>query len=59
MNQYISAQIMNMKTMTNTFVQACEMAALKDDGTVDREEARQLKRIRQAAADFIRQLERV
>ena len=44
MNSYIKAQILNITTMTKTFEQACEMAAMKDDGKISREEEKQKKK---------------
>ncbi len=49
MNSYIKAQILNITTMTKTFEQACEMAAMKDDGKISREEEKQLKKIKAAS----------
>lgn len=57
MNTYIKAQILNMTTMVKTFQQACKLAALKDDGTIDRIEEKQLKKINAAAEKFIKELE--
>lgn len=59
MNSYIEAQILNMSTMVKTFEQSCRMAALKNDGTVDKDEERQLKKISAACAGFLRDLERI
>lgn len=59
MNTFIQAQIFNMKTMVKTFEQACEMAALKDDGKVNREEEKTLKKIKAASEAFIKELERL
>lgn len=59
MNQYIDAQIANMTTMTKTFEQSCKMAAMQDDGNIDRKEEKLLKRISNASAKFIAELERV
>lgn len=59
MNSYIQAQIVNITTITKTFEHACEMAALKDDGKVSREEERQLKKIKAASQRFIRDLEAI
>lgn len=59
MNNYIYAQIVNIQTMVKTFEQACELAALKDDGQISREEAKQLKRIKAAAQQFHKELEKV
>ena len=58
MNAYIHAQIMNMQAMAKTFGQACELAAKKDDGRIDREEAKQLKRIQAAVSAFCKELEK-
>lgn len=59
MNNYIQAQILNIITMTKTFEQACEMAALKDDGKISREEEKQLKKIKVAAQKFRKELEAI
>lgn len=57
MNYYIDAQITNMIAMAKTFEQSCKMAAMKNDGTIDRAEEKQLKKISTAAAKFIKELE--
>ena len=49
MNQFISAQCKNMKIMVQTFSHSCKMAALKDDGQIDRDEEKTLKKINKAA----------
>lgn len=59
MNSYIYAQIINMQTMVKAFEQACEIAAAKDDGKVGRDEAKQLKRIKAAAQQFHKELEKI
>lgn len=59
MNSYIYAQIINMQTMVKTFEQACELAALKDDGKISKDEAKQIKRIKAAAQQFYKELEKV
>ena len=59
MNTYIKMQLNNMISYLNGFEQACEMAAMKDDGVIDRKEEKQLDRIRKASADFRRELERI
>lgn len=59
MNSYIKAQILNITTMTKAFEQACEMAALKDDGKVSREEEKQLKKIKAASQKFRKELESI
>lgn len=59
MNSYIKAQILNITTMTKTFEQACEMAAMKDDGMISREEEKQLKKIKAASQKFRKELESI
>ena len=59
MNRYIKAQILNITTMTKTFEQACEMAAMKDDGKISREEEKQLKKIKAASQKFRKELESI
>lgn len=51
-NPFLKAQCQNMIAMTTAFSQACEFAALDDDGRVTREEAKKLKKIRAAAERF-------
>lgn len=59
MNKYISGQIANMLTMTKTFDQSCKMAAMKDDGTIDKSEQRILKKIKKANDLYIKELEAI
>lgn len=59
MNQYIEAQILNMTTMVKTFQQSCKMAAIKDDGQIDRAEEKQLRKINDAAERFIKELQKI
>ena len=44
MNTYMESQIMNMKAMVKTFEAGCRMAAMKNDGTIDKTEEKQLKK---------------
>lgn len=59
MNSYINAQILNMVTITRTFEQACELAAIKDDGHLSREEEKAIKKIKAATQRFKRELEAI
>ena len=59
MNTYIEAQIINMKAMVKTFEASCKMAALKNDGTIDKMEEKQLKKISAASQKFIKELESI
>ena len=59
MNDYIKTHIDNMKTFVKTFEQSCRMGALKNDGTIDKDEERQLKKISAACAGFLKDLDKV
>lgn len=59
MNYYIDAQCKNMIAMVNTFEQACIMAARKNDGTISKNEEKQLKKIRAATKSFKDKLSRI
>jgi hypothetical protein len=52
-------QIRNMLTMSKTFEQACELAAMKNDGKIDPSEEKILKKIKAATAKFRKELEAV
>ena len=59
MNSYIEGQIDNMTTMIKTFEQSCKMAALKNDGQIDKTEEKQLKKINAICDRFIKDLNKV
>lgn len=59
MNSYIEAQIMNMTAIAKTFNQSCHMAAMKNDGQIDRAEEKILKKIDKATQRFIKDLENI
>ena len=59
MNLYIREQIRSMMTVTGTFRGYCRSAALKDDGRIDKEEERTLKRIDRASDRFMKELEKI
>lgn len=59
MNVYIKAQCQNMLTTVEIFEAACALAAKKDDGSISKEEAKTIKRIRNAAQAFKTELRRV
>lgn len=59
MNHYIEAQIFNMKSMAKTFEQSCRMAAQKNDGRIDKDEEKTLKKINAATQRFIKELENI
>jgi len=59
MNDYIQMQIRNMVSMTKTFEQACELAAMKNDGKIDAAEIKTLKKIKAASDKFIKEIESI
>ena len=59
MNTYIKMQLQTMIQYVDSFEQACEMAATKDDGVVDKKEAKQLKKIRKAVIRFKKDLQKI
>ena len=59
MNDYITAQIKNMQTMVKTFEQACHFAATKNDGKIDKNELKTLKKIEAASKRFISDLDKL
>ena len=58
-NQYMQAQCKNMVTMVAAFSQACELAALEDDGVLSKNEKRELRKIQAAVQRFQGELQRV
>ena len=59
MNTYIRAQIDNITAIMKTFTQSCTLAAQKDDGQINSDEAKTLRRITTAAEKFIREMEKI
>lgn len=57
MNVFLQIQCRNMISSVDIFLKACELAAKKDDGFICNDEERVLNEIRQAADDFVLQLE--
>lgn len=59
MNAYLEAQIINMITIVKTFEESCRMTATENDGHINKDEAKQLKKINSAAEHFIKELEKI
>ena len=57
-NPYLKAQCQNMASVLAAFSTACELAVYEDDGSLSKEELRQLRRIHAAAARFQAELQR-
>ncbi len=59
MNLEIQGQILNMKNMVKNFEQICRMAAMKDDGKIDPDEEKTLKKINVASQRFLKELNKL
>lgn len=59
MNTYLEAQINQMRIYIDTFVKGCELAAIKDDGKIGKEEEKQLKKIQKASEEYKRELSKI
>lgn len=56
MEDYLLAQVMQMKALAKNFENACQLAALKDDGKISREEEKSLTKIHKAVERFVTDL---
>ncbi|MBQ1341549.1 MAG: hypothetical protein IIY33_03590 [Erysipelotrichaceae bacterium] len=59
MNSYIKMQLNTMIQYLDSFEQACEIAATRDDGQIDRKEEKQLRKIRKSVARFRKELQKI
>lgn len=59
MNSYMTQQVSNIIAMVKVFEQSCKMAAMKDDGQIDKAEEKNLKKISAATQHFIKELEKI
>lgn len=58
-NDYITAQIINMKVILRTFEESCRTAAIKNDGRIDKEEEKILKKISVATSKYANELDKL
>ncbi|MBR0474583.1 MAG: hypothetical protein IJJ19_06235 [Erysipelotrichaceae bacterium] len=56
MNSYIKMQLNTMLQYLDSFEQACQMAAMEDDGTIDKAERKQIEKIQKACEQFRKDL---
>ena len=56
MNNYMKAQINQITTTAKLFKDACRIAAIKDDGRIDKKEAKELKKLEAATDKFIKEI---
>ncbi len=59
MNTFLRGQIDNMINTLNAFQTGCELAAIQDDGVVDKKEKKALKELKKATADYIKTLQSI
>lgn len=59
MNTFIENQINNMLLSLKNFEVGCKLAATKDDGSISREEEKQLKKIKKATDKYRKELETI
>ncbi|MBR2677167.1 MAG: hypothetical protein IKE28_09685 [Solobacterium sp.] len=59
MNTFLKAQIDNMINTLKVFETGCELAALQDDGVVDKKEDKALKKLKKATAEYIKTLQSI
>ena len=48
-----------MKSSVNIFLSGCELAAAQDDGHIDKEEQKILKKIRRATEKYLKALDEI
>lgn len=51
-NSYIATQIQNQILAVDNFMSICKLSALKDDGVVDKDEAKLLKKLEKASDEY-------
>ena len=59
MNRFMQSQVNNALLSLKALDQSLEMAALKDDGKVSRDEEKQIKKIRKAIRDFEKKMSKI
>lgn len=58
-NAFMRIHVRNMKTSLESFKLGLQLSAVKDDGAIDKEEKRDIKRLEKAANKFLEEIERV
>lgn len=59
MNILMKSQVETVLLSLKTLNQSIEMAALKDDGEISKEEQKEIKIIRRAIADFEKEMSKI
>lgn len=58
MNDFMKAEVVNMRFIINNFLQRLEYAALQDDERISADESKTMKRIQKASNRYLRDLEK-
>lgn len=58
-NSFLEMQIKNMIVTVQGFEQACQIAAMQDDGLISKAEEKALSKVRAAAAAFLSELQKL
>ncbi len=58
-NTYLKVQIQSQILAADNFVSVCKMSALKNDGVIDAEEAKLLKKIEKITGDYKKALNKL
>ena len=58
-NSFLDMQIKNMIVTVQGFEQACQIAAMQDDGLISKAEEKALRKVRAAAAAFMSELQKL
>lgn len=58
-NTFLELQIKTMITTVQGFEQACQIAAMQDDGKISKAEEKALRKVRAAAAAFMVELKKM
>jgi len=59
MNQFMKTQINQMLSSVQIFQQSLQLAAIKDDGVISKEEAKELEKIKKASLQFEKELKKI
>ena len=59
MNTFLKAQIDNMINTLDVSETSCEMAAIQDDGVIDKKEDKALQKLKKATADYSKVLQSI
>ena len=58
-NTFLEMQIKTMIATVQGFEQACQIAAMQDDGKISKAEEKALRKVRSAAAAFMAELKKL